>query len=456
MFQISGSVQKYPARVSVFAYAVLILAGAILLVLPFSDGLEKAPVSWLDALFTSTSATCVTGLSVRSTEHAFSFWGQLVILGLIQIGGVGIMTLTTFVVFQFGRQASLRSRIVLSESLGADPGADFRWILRNVLLFTAIAESLGALALSVRNLFDQPPLEAVWCGIFHAISAFCNAGFALHDDNLTRYQGDPLVNLTITGLIIFGGLGFPVVLDIRRNWHGTWRQSWDRWLVHTKLMLIGTAALVFGGTLLLSILEWDGVLKNMPIWQRPMVAFFHSVSARTAGFNTVDLAAMANASLFLLILLMLVGAGACSTAGGFKVSTMMVLICQARAVFAGERRLHLFRRTISPEIVQRATVTAMLYVIMVFAGLTVLLVAEQTQAPHPHDGFLDAFFEATSALGTVGLSTGITPYLSAGGRLIVILLMFVGRLGPISVFAALSRSEQEDRIEFPSESVLIG
>ncbi|MDD4788147.1 MAG: TrkH family potassium uptake protein [Pirellulales bacterium] len=458
MLQISGSVQKYPARASVLAYAALIGAGAILLALPFSHHPGQTAIGWLDALFTSTSATCVTGLSVRSTEHAFSFWGQVVILGLIQIGGVGIMTLTTFVVFQFGRQASLRSRVVLSESLGADPGADFRWILRNVLLFTATAESIGALVLAVRNLFDQPLLEAVWHGIFHAISAFCNAGFALYDDNLTRYQGDPLVNLTITVLIIFGGLGFPVVLDIRRNWHGTWRERWDRWLVHTKLMLIGSGALVFGGTLLLSILEWDGVLKNMPIWQRPMVAFFHSVSARTAGFNTVDLAAMTNASLFLLILLMLVGGGACSTAGGIKVSTMMVLVCQARAAFAGQARLHLFRRTIAPQYVQRATVTAMLYVITVFAGLTVLLVVEQSHAPHLESAsrFLDAFFEVASALGTVGLSMGITPYLSAGGRLVVILLMFIGRLGPISVFAALSRTEQDDRIEFPSESVLIG
>ena len=458
MLQISGSVQKYPARVSVLAYAALIAAGTVLLVMSFSGGLDESPISWLDALFTSTSAACVTGLSVRSTEHAFSLWGQVVILGLIQIGGVGIMTLTTFVVFQFGRQASLRSRVVLSESLGADSGADFPWILRRVVLFTAIAESVGAVVLSIRNLFDQSPLEAVWHGVFHSVSAFCNAGFALHDDSLAKYQGDPLVNLTVTALIISGGLGFPVILDIVRNWHGPWSERWDRWLVHTKLMLIGSGALICGGTLLLLILEWDGVLGGMPIWRRPMVAFFHSVSARTAGFNTVDLAAMTNASLFILILLMLVGAGACSTAGGFKVSTFMVLVCQARAAFAGQRRLHLFRRTIAPEIVQRATVTAMLFVITVFAALTVLLVVEQSQSPHSDSGsqFLDAMFEASSALGTVGLSTGITPHLSAAGRLIVAFLMFLGRLGPISVFAALSRSQQEDRIEFPSESVLIG
>ncbi len=458
MVQLSGSIQKYPARVSVLAYGALILAGAFLLCLPICGGTEKQPIRVLDAVFTSTSATCVTGLAVLSTEHAFSIWGQLVILLLIQIGGIGIMTLTTFVVFQFSRQASLRQRVVLAESLGADATADFRWIIRNILMFTFVTEGLGAAILTARNLLDQPPLSALWHGVFHSVSAFCNAGFALHDDSLTRYQGDVVVNLTIAALIVAGGIGFPVALDVRRNWHGSWKDRWERYQVHSKLMLIGTVGLILGGAIVILLLEWDGVLRGMPIWKRPLVVLFHSVSSRTAGFNTVDLAAMSNGSLFITILLMLVGAGACSTAGGFKVSTLMVLLAQSRAAFSGQLKLNVFRRTIPQETVQRATVTAMLYILATFVALTLLVAFEQSSKPHPDsaDQFLDAFFEVVSALGTVGLSTGLTPHLTAAGRIIVILLMFVGRLGPISVFAALSRSQQPDRLEYPQTSVLIG
>ncbi len=458
MLQFSGSVQKYPARVSVIAYGVLILVGTILLCLPVSSGSDEQAISVLDAVFTSTSATCVTGLSVRSTEHDFSRVGQLVVLALIQVGGIGIMTLTTLVVFELGRRASLRQRIAMAESLGAEPNADFRWIVRNVLVFTVLTEGAGALVLTVRNLFDQSPLDALWHGTFHAVSAFCNAGFSLHDDSLTRYQGDPVVNLTVITLIILGGIGFPVVLDIKRNWRGRWRDRWDRYLVHTKLMLIGSVGLVLGGTIMILVLEWDGILQPIPYWQRPLVALFHSVSSRTAGFNTVNIPDMTNASLFVTILLMLVGAGACSTGGGLKVSTMMVLLAQARSAFAGRLRLRLFRRTIPPEVVQRATVTTMLFIITVFLALTVLLAIEQSSEPHPQsrDRFLDAFFEVVSALGTVGLSTGMTAHLTAAGKLIVIVLMFLGRLGPISVFAALSRTQQADPIEHPHASVLIG
>lgn len=458
MLQFSGSIQKYPARVSVVAYAVLILAGALLLRLPFCSAVEEQPIGLLDAVFTSTSATCVTGLAVRSTEHAFSFWGQLTILLLIQIGGIGIMTLTTFVVFEFGRNASLRQRVVLAESLGAEANADFPWILRNILMFTLVAEGLGAAILTVRNLFDQAPLPALWHGVFHSVSAFCNAGFALHDDSLTRYQGDPVVNLTIGTLIVAGGIGFPVVLDMKRNWYGPWKDRWGRLQVHSKLMSIGTIGLVLGGALVILILEWDGILQDMPLWKRPIVTLFHSVSSRTAGFNTVDIGAMTNASLFLTILLMLIGAGACSTAGGLKVSTMMVLLAQARAAFAGHLRLKVYRRTVPPEVVQRATVTTMLFIITVFLALIVLLTFEQSSEPHPNskDRFLDAFFEVVSALGTVGLSTGLTSHLTTAGRTIVIVLMFLGRLGPISVFAALSRSYRPDHVEYPQTSVLIG
>jgi trk system potassium uptake protein TrkH len=458
MFQFTGSLTKYPARASLLWYAGIIAAGAILLWMPACHGGSGRSISPLDALFTSTSATCVTGLVVRSTEHDFTFWGQLVILLLIQIGGIGIMTITTFMVFQFGGHGGLRDRVALSETLGAEPDVDLKWILRNVILMTAIFEGVGFLLLAVRGLFDHPPLTALWHALFHSVSAFCNAGFALHDDSLTRYQGDPLVNATICALVITGGLGFPVILDLKRNWYGTWRDRWDRLHLHSKLMLIGTATLLVVSTVAILWLEWDDALQSMPVFQRPLVAFFHAVSSRTAGFNTLEVASLTNASLFITVLLMLIGAGACSTAGGLKVSTVMVLILRARDAFLGKGKLHLFRRTVPRGTIDRAMVTTMLFLVTVFVALTMLLVIEQSSGPHPEsqDVFLDALFEVASALGTVGLSTGVTPQLTAAGRVIVIVLMFLGRLGPISVFAALSRSEREEKVEFPGESPLIG
>jgi trk system potassium uptake protein TrkH len=215
---------------------------------------------------------------------------------------------------------------------------------------------------------------------------------------------------------------------------------------------------LLGSTALFVLLEWDGILAEMPLATRPLAAFFHSVAARTAGFNTVEIASLTNASLFLTILLMLIGAGACSTAGGLKVSSVMVLVCQARAAFEGRARVSLFRRTLPSDTLQRASVTALLFLITTFVGLTLLLIIEQSSQPHrwSPNGFLDAFFEIASAIGTVGLSTGITQGLTDAGKTVIIALMFLGRLGPISVFAALSRSKREDRIEFPSESVLTG
>lgn len=458
MPKLTGSLVKFPARASFVWYLGLITAGALALMHPFCRGAADRPISPLDAAFTATSASCVTGLVVRSTEHDFSFVGQLAILLLIQLGGIGIMTVTTFVMFHLGGRESLRHRAVLSETLGASPGSDLKWILRNVLLVTLVIEGAGFLLLAVRNLFDAPPLLALWRALFHSVSAFCNAGFALHDDSLTRYQADPLVNLTVVALIVTGGIGFPVILDIKRTWHGPWRQRWERLHLHSKLMLVGTAALIALGTFAVLALEWDGVLKDMPIWKRPIVALFHSVSCRTAGFNTVDMASLTNATLFVSILLMAIGAGPCSTGGGFKVSTVSVLVLRAWATFRGHARVNLARRTVPRETVERATATAMLFVVIAFLALTSLLVIEQSESPHPMSKglFLEASFEVVSALGTVGLSTGMTPNLTDLGRVIVILLMFVGRLGPISVFIALSRSERKERVEFPAEEPLIG
>ncbi len=458
MARLSGAVLKYPARISFACYAGMILAGTIALASPWSRAPGREPISVLDAAFTATSATCVTGLTVRSTVNDFSPFGQAVILLLIQLGGIGILTVTNFVTFRLGSQQSLRMRAVVSQTLGASETTDLGRLLRNVILTTLVIEGAGVTLLTLRNLFGLPPGEALWNATFHSISAFCNAGFALHDDSLVGYQGDLLVNLTIMGLIVLGGIGYPVMVDVLRNRRKGWRELWDDLHLHSKVMMLGTAALILLGTLAFLILEWDNSLEEMPLGKRLLVALFQSVTCRTAGFNTVDLASLTNATLLVMILLMAIGAGPCSTGGGMKVSTMMVLLLRTWSSFRGHLGVSVFRRTIPVKALAEATTTALLFAVVATAALTCLLMFEQTPVPHrATDGsFLDAQFEVVSALGTVGLSTGMTPKLSAMGRVIIIIIMFFGRLGPISVFIAISRSERRRPLEYVREEPLIG
>jgi trk system potassium uptake protein TrkH len=361
--------------------------------------------------------------------------------------------------FGLDGRLDLRERLVITETLGGDPRADLRWVVRNVLLLTFAIEGIGALVLTIRFLFEYSLGEAIWQAVFHSVAAFCNAGFGLHDDNLVRYAGDPVVNFTIMGLIILGGIGFPVMLDIARHRKASsWFDRWDKLHLHSKLMLIGTASLIVLGTIVFLLLEWQYELKDKPLWQRPMIAMFQSVTCRTAGFNTMNIGDLTNASLFMSVLLMAIGGGACSTAGGFKVSTIMVLLAHAWNALRGRRRINLFRKTIPVETVQRAIATAMLFFLVAIVAVTLLLVIEEAT----HGGrelksaFLEAVFEVVSALGTVGLSTGLTTRLSAPGLVLIMLLMFIGRLGPISMFVALSLGPKKKQLEFLKEEPLIG
>ncbi|HND55399.1 MAG TPA: potassium transporter TrkG, partial [Pirellulaceae bacterium] len=282
--------------------------------------------------------------------------------------------------------------------------------------------------------------------------------FGLDDENLIPYQGDPVVNLTIIGLIVFGGIGFPVVLDWHRNRKYELRDRWNHMLLHSKLMCVGTAALLLIGTLAFLALEWDGVLQEMPLGRKLLVSLFQSTTPRTAGFNTVDYSKLTSATLFITILLMLIGAGPCSTGGGFKVSTFMVLVARSWTTFRGYSKVQLFRRSIPEQLVDRAVATALLFTIVAVVGLTAVLVVEQsaTRQGAGSSFFLDAAFECVSALGTVGLSTGLTTKLNSLGRIVIIVLMFLGRLGPFTVFLALARSEREQSISYAAEEPLVG
>jgi trk system potassium uptake protein len=459
MPRLAGSLVHYPARVSLAWYLGLITLGGLFLTHPICRMPDKAPISLIDGLFTATSAVCVTGLSVRSTGFDFSPIGQIVILLLIQIGGIGIMTVTTLLTFQLGGRTGLREKQIVTETLGAENSKDVRPLVRLVIFWSLAIEGAGFLVLAIRNLFDKDlsTADALWHALFHAVSAFCNAGFGLFDDNLMRYQGDFVVNFVICALIIVGGIGFPVVADVRRNWKGDLRDRWKRLNVHSKIMIIGTIGLLTLGTLTFLAIEWEGVLANKPWWEKGLISFFSSTTCRTAGFNTVDIGALRSATLFSMILLMIIGAGPCSTGGGFKVSTFMTLVLNSWTAFRGGTRINVFRRTIAPQMVSKAITTALLYVIVATIGLTLILVMEQhLPRAKPQGLFLELMFEVISALGTVGLSTGITPELGVGGKSVIILLMFLGRLGPISVMLAISHSKREQAIEFPYESPLIG
>lgn len=456
--QFLGSIKQHPARVSLAWYAATITIGALLLTHPWSWANPQQPITTLDAAFTATSATCVTGLAVRSTGGDYSGFGQLVILTLIQVGGIGIMTVTTYLAFQLGGRLGLRQRAIITETLGAGDHADIRWVLGRVLRVTLLFEGVGALLLFVRFLFDLAPRDALWHAVFHSISAFCNAGFALHDDSFVRYQGDWMVNLTLMLLIITGGIGYPVINDLNRNWQDSWRDRWDALSLHSKLMLAGTGLLLVFGAVAFLVLERDGVLAGMSLPRRLLVACFHSTTCRTAGFNTIDVSAMTSAMLFLSILLMAVGAGPCSAAGGFKVSTLAILVLRVWSSFRGQRQIFISRRMISETAVARAIATAAGFTAVAILSLTVLLAVAPAGRPYSAAGgdFMDKAFEVVSALGTVGLSTGITPHLNGAAQVIIILLMFIGRLGPVTAFIALSRGERRQAIEYAQEEPMIG
>jgi trk system potassium uptake protein len=466
MPRMTGRVQRYPARAAFAYYGTLILLGTIALLQPQCRAPGRPPLSFLDALFMATSAGCVTGLSVSSLENDFSFVGQAVILFMIQVGGIGIMTITTFISLQLGTRAGLRQRMIVTETLGAGEHADIRWVLKNVFALTLLFEMIGFVFLALRNLVDLPLRQALWHALFHSVSAFCNAGFSLWDSSMIHYRGDLATNGIICSLIVIGGLGYPVLLDLRANWHGEWSGRWHRLSVHTKLMLLGTLALLTLGFVGILTLEWNGVLSDLPIPERILASAFHSITCRTAGFNSIDVGALTSASLLVTILLMMVGAGPCSTAGGFKVSTLTVLVLRAWSTFRGYSRISIFRRTVPVSAVEKAVATALLFGVMLLLALTTLLIVEQrsrwvanepmTSSVTEHGHFLETAFEVTSALGTVGLSTGLTSTLSGPGRVVIIVLMFMGRLGPISTFAALSRIEKDRRVSYPNEAPLIG
>lgn len=442
-----------PIRLVALSFVGLIALGAALLKLPVSTPPGQA-VSWTDAFFTSASAACVTGLAVRDTGTGFTSFGQVVILGLIQLGGLGVMTFWLLIYWLLKGRISMGFRSVFERTLAGAIGDRFWPVLRLVFVFTLGCEALGAVLLALRFSQRMPVGEALWQGIFHAISAFCNAGFGLRPDSLVAYAADPWVNLTVMALIILGGLGFFAVYDLLTV-RGTRRKA----AVHSRLAVTVSAVLIGLGALSFWLFERGNSLSGRGAGEQLWISLFQSVTTRTAGFNTVDLAGLFPATLFLMILLMFVGGSPGSCAGGIKTTTLAVLVLAALSRLRGAKQVNLFGRTLDDETVNDAIAVTGGGIAVAVVGLMAVLVAEQGLpggAGAEGGRFLTYFFETISALGTVGLSTGITPLLSDAAKWVIIVLMFIGRLGPLTVAMALAVERSQADLSYAKEAVMVG
>jgi len=456
MSTFAGALAVYPARALTAWYAVLVAAGTLLLTLPASRLPTVPAVSLTDALFMATSAACVTGLVVRDVAE-FSALGQGVILVLIQLGGIGIMTLATLVVVQVTGRQSLRQLVLARESIGMDLHEDVGRLLGRVIGACLIFEAIGAFVLFIEQLPEMGATGAAWWGAFHAVSAFCNAGLALSPDNLAPWASNSVICWVILILVVLGGLGFPVLVDLFEHRDKRWILRWRDLSFHTQLMVAASVILLVAGTLIIFMLERNHVLAGMGTWQALLTSLFHSASARTAGFSTVDVGVFGNATLFGLIILMWIGGGPGSAAGGVKVTTVSVLVVYGISRIRGASEAALFRHRVPEEAVSAAAVVVILAVTMIVSCLFLLLTLEQPGSPYNGgDGFMDAAFEVFSAFSTVGLSTGITRELSDPGRWVITATMFVGRIGPLVLVTLLTRRSRGPELRHAEAEIHIG
>lgn len=433
-----------PARVLVISFVGICALGSLLLALPIS-ATGGNPLAFMDASFTAVSATCVTGLAVVDTPTAFTAFGQAVVLVLIQVGGLGIMVFSAAAVVFLGRRMSLSHERAAVDLVGASGRAGLRDALRAVLVVTFVTEGAAAVLLTLAFWWHGDGfLAALWRGVFTAISAFCNAGFALQSDSLIGYAGSPFVLGVVAVTIVVGGLGPSVVLALAM------RRRPVAHSLHTRLVLATTLVLILGPALLVAALEWNNTLRGMGFVDKLSNAFFQSVTLRTAGFNSIDLARVSPATWTLMILVMFVGGSPGSTAGGAKTTTLAVVVLAIFAVVQGRERIEVFGRTLPNVTVMRATAVTTLGVLACCVGLAAVQVTQEI----PLDA---ALFEVVSALATVGLSVGATAMLDDIGKVIIIACMFAGRVGPLTlfVFLASTASERPDHT-FPEENVPVG
>ena len=464
-FKLKGIFKFTPAHIIVFGFLVIIFVGAFLLNLPIASQSGKS-IGFIDALFTSTSAVCVTGLVVVNTLSSWTIFGKVIILLLIQIGGLGFMSLFTIILVFLGKKITLKERILIQESFNLSSFKGMVLFLKKIVKVTLIIEGIGAIILSLKFIPTYGFVRGVFRGVFHSISSFCNAGFdILGNNSLVPYQTDYVINITIMLLIILGGLGFSVLLDIENFIKYKIAKSKGKKVelyimsVHSKLAITMTIILILLGGILTFIMEYKNphTLSSLRFDEKILVSTFQSVTLRTAGFDAIGQADLTYGSKFLSIVLMMIGGSPGGTAGGIKTVTIGALVLAVISVVKGKDCIIAFKKNISISTIQKALSIVMMMMGFLFLATITLTTTESDLIKNQFE-FIDILYEVSSALGTVGLSTGITPNLSSIGKTIIMFCMFIGRLGPITVMLALSfkKLNKKNIIHYPEEKILVG
>lgn len=429
-----------PPQTLILIFAFFIIIGTVLLKLPYST---ERTISWLDALFTTTSAMTVTGLAVFDTGETFTTFGEIVIMCLIQLGGLGIMTFAVLIYLMIGKRIGLKERILIQNSLNQTSVGGVIRLVRSIFIFAFFIELMAIIFLSIRWMPQYGFSKGLYYSIFHSVSAFNNAGFALWPDGLSQFVGDPTINLVITFLIIIGGLGFTVLADLFRS------KRFQHLSLHSKLMIIGTIGLNLLAIIALYLLEGHSPsMSSLTQGEKIWASYFQAISTRTAGFNTIDLSNLNDSTAFFMLFLMFVGAGSASTGGGIKLTTFIIILLATITFIRGKKDIVLFRRSVNPTFVFKALAISIISIFSVFFAVLLLTISESLP-------FIKIIFEVVSAFGTVGLSMGITPELSTFGKIIIIFVMFIGKLGPLTLAFSLAKPKP-DLIRYPNEDVLLG
>ena len=442
---------QHAESILALGFLAVILLGTVLLALPIAAKNGQS-IGLFDSLFTSTSAVCVTGLVVVDTGTTFSLFGQIVLIVLIQVGGLGFMVFATMLMVMLGRKISIRGRMLIRESMNASSLSDLGSLTRLYLLLSLAIELIGTITLCFRFVPLYGWQHGTWMALFHSVSAFCNAGFDLFGNyaSLTAFSGDPLVLLTVASLIILGGLGFSVILETARN-----RQGFRNLSLHTRIVLMTTLVLLLAGTVFYWIVERTNAetLAGCSEGEKILNAFFQSVTMRTAGFNSFDLSGFRDGSKLFSSLLMIIGASPASTGGGIKTTTIATLTLLMLSVVRGESEVNVARRRLSDDISRRALAVAVLFLTTLLTGTLIISLIENGRFP-----LEDILFEASSAMGTVGVSAIGTPNLSSASRAILLPMMFLGRVGPLTLAVAVAKRQGGLRIasKYPEERIMIG
>jgi len=437
-----------PAQFLAISFIIAIAIGTILLYMPFST--KEGHISFIDAFFTATSAVCVTGLIVQDTATYFTTYGKLVIMILFQLGGLGIMTFSTLIMIVAGKSISIKDRLIIQEGFHHASQRDVKSLIKSIFMFAFIIEALASISLFLRwrSQFSLP--EAVFHSVFHSISAFCNAGFSLFSDSFMGFREDAWVNGILIFLIVFGGAGFLVLQELKRTVGFFVKKKRIRVSLHTKLVVLMTVGLIVCSWVVFLGIEWNHSLENFSVKEKLLSSVFQVITPRTAGFNTLDLNTLTHGCIFLLVVLMFIGASPGSTGGGVKTSTFGVIFAFLKSKIVARDTVNIFYRTLPLNLIIKALTIFILAICVISFSIFILLLVQ------PEARVVEVIFESFSAFGTVGLSLGLTPKLTTLGKAVIIFTMYTGRIGPLTLLYAFSRKRSFGRYTYVEESVMIG